>query len=245
MTDNPIDREVEHEGRMVRIPPDMPKAMQYNLPKTRAGLPIPFFVEYIDGKPDFRVMSSTNMERAMRSNLCWVCGRKLTRSTGTFVVGPMCVVNQVSAEPPSHFPCAKWSTQACPFLNQPLKTRRETHLPDGYVEPSGIMIARNPGVSALVTTHEWDVFEPDPRQKGVLWRFKIEQVVWMARGREATAEEVWESVETGVDALIEVADQQAGARLALASEMTTAIKRWLPERPAGDYPRIDAALGAT
>lgn len=226
----------------VPLPPDMPKVMRYNLPKDEVGRPIPFFVEYIDGKPDFRVMSSKNMDRAMRSNLCWVCGRKLTRGTGTFVVGPMCVVNSVSAEPPSHFPCAKWSAQACPFLNQPGKVRRESNLPDGYGEPAGLMIARNPGVTALVTTTTWDVFRPDPRQAAVLWRFTVEQVVWMSQGRDATAEEVWESVETGIDALIEVADAQPGARAALSKEVHTAIKRWFPERPAGEYPRITAAL---
>ena len=70
------------------------------------GFPIPWFVAYKDGKPEFRAMDGEKFVRALRGKLCWVCGQKLG-VTMAFVAGPMCGINRTSAEPPSHRDCAR------------------------------------------------------------------------------------------------------------------------------------------
>lgn len=230
----------EHQ---IALPPNMPSSMRSNLRRDDAGRPVPFFVEWIDGKPDFRVMNHENMGRAITEKLCWVCGRRLTRGVGTFVAGPMCVINHVSAEPPSHAACAEWSARACPFLNNPNKERRERNLPAEAGNPAGIMIARNPGVSALIESNDWNIWRPSGvmGQPGLLWDFKIVGVRWMAYGREATGDEVLHSVETGIATLKEMADLEETGRAALAKAVSKAL-RWLPLLPATGIPQIEAAL---
>lgn len=235
----------------IKLPDDMPRNIFYGLPRDDVGRPVPFFVEYIDGKPDFRIMNSRNMRRAIVENLCWVCGRRLTRGTGTFVAGPMCVINRTSAEPPSHYDCARWSARACPFLTKPAKERRETNMPADMAEPPGVMIARNPGCTALIVSTKWSHFRP-PIGQGLLWRFNIERVEWMAEGRGAALDEVWTSVETGISALVDMADKQdaeeggRAARYALAQQVNDSLIEWFPDQPTNEgmraYPNIIRAL---
>lgn len=235
--------------RQIDLPDDMPKTMRYNLVRDDVGRPVPFFAEWIDGKADFRIMSSKAMRACMMEGLCWVCGRKLTRGTGTFVAGPMCVINQTSAEPPSHFACGEWSAKACPFLAKPGKDRRDGGLEDHELaEPAGVMIRRNPGCTALITSERWQTWRPDPNH-GPLWRFVVKQVDWMALGQPATDEQVWESVETGIDSLTSMADAQdadeggVGSRTALALLVRQQLTLWFPPRPEGvEYPNIDTAM---
>lgn len=226
----------------VALPPDMPSAMRNQLKRDDVGRPIPFFVEYVDGKPDFRIMSSTNFMRAIRENLCWICGTKLTRRTGVFVAGPMCVINGTSAEPPSHYACARWSAQACPFLTKPAKERRETRLPEGVTDAPGVMIDRNPGVTALITSKSWKPFHP-PGESGILFHFSIERCEWMSEGREATPDEVLESVETGIGLLAKVAAEEGhSAEVALAFQTQMALDRWFPPFAPHKYPTIAGVL---
>jgi len=41
------------------------------------------------GVPDFRVIGPGKIQIALRRDLCWVCGGKLSHRK-TFVIGPMC-----------------------------------------------------------------------------------------------------------------------------------------------------------
>lgn len=222
------------------MPDDMPRALR-NRPVDDVGRPVPFFVQYVDGKPDFRIMSADSYRACMMMGLCWTCGERLKRGTGTFVVGPMCVLNGTSAEPPSHYACGHWSARACPFLNNPGKVRREGGLDQlDVADVAGIMIARNPGVIALATSDRWRSFNVP---NGVLYNFIPKSVEWMSQGREATDDEVWWSVETGIRALIDMADEEGdGARDALRIQTMQRIAQWFPERPEGDFPNIDAAV---
>jgi len=97
------------------------------------GYPVPWFVEWIDGVPEFRAMDFSKWQRAIRDKLCWVCGTPLEKKFVTFVAGPMCGINRTSAEPPCHLICAQWSARNCPFLSKPQMTRRENDLPEGGV----------------------------------------------------------------------------------------------------------------
>ena len=188
------------------------------LPKDSAGRPVPRFVEWIDGVPDFRVMSFDHLRLAVRLKLCWVCAQPLG-ANATFTIGPMCAVNRVSAEPPSHLDCATYSALACPFLSNPARVRREAHIPDGAVVPAGISIPRNPGVALLWTTRSWKV---EPEGRGVLFRLgDPTRVEWYAEGREATRAEVMASIETGLPTLQEMATQE-GQRAVAALETQVA-----------------------
>jgi hypothetical protein len=98
-----------------------------NLPVDERGYPVPWFVDWIDGKPEFRAMDGRKFDRCINEKLCWVCGERLKKHVA-FVIGPMCTITRTSAEPPSHLDCAEWSVKACPFLSKPQMKRREDDL---------------------------------------------------------------------------------------------------------------------
>jgi len=47
------------------------------LPISATGFPVPWFVAWIDGLPDFRVIGPDKMVQAVNRKLCWVCGQPL------------------------------------------------------------------------------------------------------------------------------------------------------------------------
>src|SRR4029077_8964998 len=101
----------------------LPERMRH-LPVNSKGYPVPWFVAWVDGQPEFRAMDGAKFRRAIREKLCWVCGGKL----GVYVclvAGPMCGINRTSSEPPCHLECAQWSARNCPFLSNPRQVRRE------------------------------------------------------------------------------------------------------------------------
>jgi len=50
-----------------------------HLPVDERGYPVPRFVEWIDGKPDFRVMNSQHYAACVNRNVCRICGEPLGR----------------------------------------------------------------------------------------------------------------------------------------------------------------------
>ena len=102
-------------------------ARMRGLPVDERGYVVPWFVDWLDGKPEFRAMDRSKFVRAIRERLCWVCGEKLGVYL-TFVAGPMCGINRTSGEPPCHADCALWSALNCPFLSNPRMVRREDDL---------------------------------------------------------------------------------------------------------------------
>jgi hypothetical protein len=94
------------------------------LPVDKRGYPVPWFVDWLDGEPEFRAMDPEKWAKAIKRKLCWVCGQQLgTRFS--FVLGPMCGINRTTAEPPCHLDCARWSARNCPFLTAQMTRRRE------------------------------------------------------------------------------------------------------------------------
>ncbi len=185
------------------------------------GYPVPWFVAWIDGQPDFRVIKPDGIRDAVKMRLCWVCGEPLGAYMA-FVIGPMCAVNRVSSEPPSHKECAIFSAKACPFLSNPERPRRETHLPEDHKEAAGIGIARNPGVTLIWITKSYKLFGVE---RGVLFDIgPVEEVLWFARGREATHEEVLHSIETGLPLLKDMAKKDGEeAEKELEERLTSAL----------------------
>lgn len=183
---------------------DLPDAMAA-LPVDERGYPVPKFVEWVNGKPDFRVMSAKHWVACVKQNLCWLCGGKLGKRKW-FVIGPMCCVNRVSAEPPSHRLCAEFAVKNCPFLTKPLARRNDRGLPDGK-HVGGIMIERNPGVSAIWETENFKITS-DGQGGYVLIVGDPRNVTFWSKGELATRADIMESVVSGVPFLWNMAEKE-------------------------------------
>jgi hypothetical protein len=172
-------------------------------------------------------MDARKWIRAVEERLCWVCGKKLGAYL-TFVLGPMCLVNFTTSEPPAHLECATWSARNCPFLTRPEMVRREAGLPEEQEQPGGVHITRNPGVVALWTTRGYEVFR-DPEGKPLLRvSDELEHLEWFAEGREATRAEVRHSVETGVPLLAGLAQTQGPEAVAELAARVAAVEALYP-----------------
>lgn len=188
----------------------LPRRMQ-NLVIDERGYVVPWFVDWIDGKPEFRAMNRRKYLQAIQKRLCWVCGGKLD-TRFAFVAGPMCGINRTSSEPPSHLECARWSARNCPFLSNPNMVRRQDDLVDNekFREAApGFAIARNPGVTMIWITREYEVF-PDGMGQHLIQMGRPHEVEWYCYGRPATRAEVEQSIENGIGALEAMARQEPG-----------------------------------
>lgn len=189
-----------------------------SLPRFR-GYPVPWFVGELNGEPEFRGMNARKLVEAVKAKLCWVCGQQLGVHK-TFTVGPMCGVNRVSAEPPSHYSCAEWAARNCPFLTRPHAKRREDDEFNAEKKPSaGFMIARNPGVALLWTVRDFKPFNDG--KGGVLFHLgEPEGLEFFREGRKATREEILASVDGGLPILLQACKDD-------------------PRDPAGAYTALD------
>jgi hypothetical protein len=220
----------------------MPAAIE-RLGRDRHGRPTPWFVHRDeDGAPEFRVIRRGGIIDALRFDWCWVCGQPRGRHAA-FVIGPMCALNRVSAEPPSHLPCAIYSALACPFLSTPNMTRRERGLPEGTTEPAGHMIRRNPGVALVWSTRTWSTFRTGPGPADLLFDIGEPTATrWFTEGRDATRAEVLASIDSGLPLLREQAERDGPDAVAALDRMHTAALRLVPtaevaERPLGTRAR--------
>jgi hypothetical protein len=201
----------------------MPERIK-NLPHDpERDYPVPFFVAYIDGKPDFRIADDEKRRRCIKERLCWICGERLGRYL-VFVIGPMCSVNRISAEPPMHRDCAEYSARVCPFLLNPNQKRNPKKVNAETGEPPGIMIARNPGCMVLWITTSYSLVRDD--HGGLLFGLgNPVSLCWVAEGRTATRAEVLESIETGLPILRELAEKEGTRAIAaLEHQLSNAIK---------------------
>jgi hypothetical protein len=192
------------------------------------GYPVPWFVSWIDGVPEFRALDAAKWRQALAASLCWVCGQKLGRHR-VFVIGPMCGVNRITSEPPCHAECAEWSAKHCPFLSRPHATRRDaTELlaSGGAQEAAGCPLDRNPGVTLLWWTRTYATFRAEHGNAGLLLELGApERVKWITAGRPATRGEALEAIVSGMPALRETIDYEPtpGRRLAAAHALEKAL----------------------
>lgn len=201
--------------------PDHMKALRVD----DRGYPVPWFVAWIDGIPDFRVADSAKAEKARRFSQCWICGNRLG-VWKSFVIGPMCAVNRVTSEPPCHWDCAEFSALACPFLTLPKAQRRDTNMPADVVDPAGMMIPRNPGVTCLWTTNTYRVMRVD---NGALYRLGDPMHVrFFTQKRPATRTEILESIDSGMPTLEREASKEGPDALAALADAYRAMLPLLP-----------------
>lgn len=207
--------------------PDIPVRMRL-LARDVAGRPIPWFVaKQADGTFDPRIADAGKRIQALRFGNCWVCGQQTGRLKA-FVIGPMCGVNRVTAEPGAHRDCAIYSATACPFLATPHMRRRDSNLPGDRIDPPGVMINRNPGVCLVWVTGRWTAIRTET---GPLVSIGDPvETLWFAHGRPATAAQVRESIETGLPLLREACerDDDPAESLRLLDHEVAAAMRLLP-----------------
>lgn len=90
------------------------------LPRDRRGYPIPFIVlRDADGNPEFTVNDTALLWRAIRENLCHVCGQALD-DRPWFIGGPGAALlngdRGVYRDGPLHHECMRFAARVCPHL---------------------------------------------------------------------------------------------------------------------------------
>lgn len=197
--------------------PEMPARIKA-LPRDKRGYPVPWFVQWIDGEPQFPIMDPGKRALAVLEKRCWVCGERLGQYMA-FVVGPMCGINRTSSEPPAHLECANFSVRACPFLKNPNMKRIENeHTKDGQ-SPGGIMVRRNPGVSLIWVTKTFKIFA-DGNGGWLIRLGNPNRIAFYKEGRLACQDEIFASIEAGcpaIEAMISTDEER---------EEFTAAKAW-------------------
>jgi hypothetical protein len=210
-------------------PPDAPQfsvtppGRVVPLRRNRQGFPIPFFVaDQSSPNPDFRVAGRPQFRAAVRAARCWVCGNPRRGGVAAFVIGPMCAVNRVSADPPSHPECAEYSVKVCPFLSRPQMRRRAAGIKHTVNSMAGIPILRNPGVSVIWVCRQWQLTKIDNG-----WIFDLGEpstVSWWMQGRPAQRVEVLVAFESGMPLLRKQCEnQQDRDDLAAAYQQAVAL----------------------
>jgi hypothetical protein len=200
------------------------------LPRDARGFPIPWFVHRDRNGPDFRIIGRGRLHDAIQQNLCWICGHHLAR-TKAFVIGPMCTVNRVSAEPPSHRSCAMFAAAGCPFLTRPAMSRNEKGMEETQ-ELGGYMLKHNPGVCAVWLARDFRLY---PVENGMLFRIgEPAAVLWFAHGRAAKRDEVLDAVKRGLPYLLDAARDEGQAAVDALLQQIKLAAQYLPPREPDD-----------
>jgi hypothetical protein len=205
-----------------------------NLPIDKRGYPVPWFVHWVNGEPEFRVIGHGKWAKAISEALCWVCGHPFTNRRKAFVVGPMCAINRISAEPPSHAECARFSALACPFLSKPHMVRRENDLPPERVKPEErdvppeVSLLHNPGVALVWHTREFEILQMG-RDALIHMGEPSGGVEWYCQSRPATRKECYDAVNKGLPKLIASCQGDTEALLKAGRDTAWVTKNLLPK----------------
>lgn len=199
------------------------------LPKDHRGFPVPWFAAKMpDGTYDFRVADQFKKGRAVRHNLCWVCGEPLGQYKA-FTIGPMCVVNRNTAEPPAHLECAHFSVHNCPFLSRPRMRRNDKGLDEiGAVDPPGYMITRNPGVTCIWVCKKYSTYRVHVGGDFMIRLGDPIAVEWWKEGRAATVDEVKSSIDSGLPSLRQMAVAEGSKAIEQFEKQLVDAQKYLP-----------------
>lgn len=205
---------------------DLPERMR-GLALDHRGFPVPWFVAWVDSAgrlldegmpgavPDFRLIDTRKLNRAVVDRRCWLCGQPLGRFLA-FVIGPMCAVSRVNSEPPSHRDCAEFAVWACPFLSRPKMRRNEAGLPPERNPAPGVHLEHNPGAMALWVATSYRPFKASQGNEGTLFELGDPiELQWFVEGRRATTGEIREALAKGLPQLRAAAEAQSGGIEAL------------------------------
>ena len=195
-------------------------------PVSERGFPVPWFVSRIEGKWDFVNVDPRKIRDAHQRKICWLCGERLGVFR-CFVIGPMCSINRVSAEPPAHRDCAEYAVRACPFLARPNMRRNDKAHLGNFEDIPGLGIEHNPGATLIwVTKRYWPIKAPG----GTLFQIGDPvEVCWYAEGREATRTEILAAIDKGLPLLRRMAEDEGPEAV---RELERYIERAMPLVPA-------------
>src|SRR3569623_1956600 len=126
--------------------PDAPARIA-RLPAAPRGFPVPWFVSWRDGVPQFPVIDAAKLGAAWRDERCWVCGERLGAWRG-WVVGPMSVIEGATPEPPSHCDCAAFAVKSCPRLTS---ARTRPGATAGYARQANVSHTRSSATAIWIT----------------------------------------------------------------------------------------------
>jgi hypothetical protein len=200
------------------------------LPLDARGFPVPWFVAWLDGAPDFRIIGPGKIHAALDKEVCWICGDKLG-SVLAFTVGPMCLVNRLSSEPPAHLECARFAATACPFLTTPAATRNERGLPAEMIDPPGLHSPGNPAGCVVICCYRFTAFEVGAAHRTMMFQIgKPTKVEWFTLGRRASRAEALALLAVGTEKLKRVAevDPDPAAALRELGLLYGKAMAWLP-----------------
>lgn len=220
------------------------------LPRGPRGYPIPWFVaERDNGVRDIRFACQGKHFRALREDLCWTCGQKLTKKRIAFAIGPMCAINRVTQDPPSHVECGTYAMKVCPFLAVPNMTRRTGGRPADTIAPAGLHIDANPGGGVLWVTNGYNAFRPWGGAPGLLLKLSeplnASACGWWVAGQPATPEAAARLLHTGYRRLQREAavDPDPPSAHALLDRQYRIARQYLPV-PVPMTDPLDRALAA-
>jgi len=199
------------------------------------GYPVPWFVAKIEDVYDFRFVEGKKIIPAVKKQLCWICGQKLG-TYKAFALGPMCTINRVISEPPSHRECTEWSMRICPFLANRQEGRREKGLPENRRVPAGIGNTRQPKCNCLWITKSYSIKkikpEPDREIEGGLLFFLGDptEAIWYQESRLATREEVLLELHNGYPFLLELAYREGEKSIKELEKKYKIAQSFAPEK---------------
>lgn len=103
---------------------EIPKELSH-LKIDKRGYPVPFFVSWINGEPEFRYLDAVRAKMIIDNKLCHICGKKLNKDFFYFISGPIGLQNRISSDAAMHKTCAEFSLRACPHLYLQKADRRD------------------------------------------------------------------------------------------------------------------------
>lgn len=195
-------------------------------PVSERGFPVPWFVSFINGKWDFVNVDPRKIVEAHHRHLCFLCGETLGQFKA-FVIGPMCAINRVTSEPPSHTQCAEYAVRACPFLAQPNMRRNDkAHLGKAEDIP-GFAIEHNPGAVLIWVTKS---YRPMKVNGGALFQVGDPvEIHWYAEGRKATRAQIDAAIAKGLPLLRKKAEADGPEAIEELNSYIKRAEKLLPE----------------
>jgi hypothetical protein len=204
--------------------PDAPSRVA-RLPVDRRGFPVPWFVAWLDGQPQFPVVDAAKLAVAWKDERCWVCGDRLGAYRG-WVVGPMSVIEGATPEPPSHYECAGFAVRTCPFLanTNPRWSGKAVDAP-GFAPQANVSGVLSDATAIWLSKGRGAT----PFQAGDGLLFGLDEparLEWYVAGRSATGAEVREAIAAGLPTLRRSAEAQG--RAAAFEQRLRWVESWIP-----------------
>lgn len=166
--------------------PRVPEKMQA-LPVDERGYPVPWFVDWVEGKPDHRLMDAKKIPDAIRFDRCWICGEAMGKYR-SFCMGPMGLITLTQTEPPSHLDCLRFAVKACPHLTSPSAKHRDTGIEEAVTPVGTVQV--NPGTWCLATTREVRIHRYVIEERYLFRIGPIDSAEWYRKGKPATRADV-------------------------------------------------------